>query len=48
LANYSRDEVEKIKGLKSHEITAALGSKPYDEVVHRDNLVILTGHENDQ
>lgn len=41
LANYSRDEVEKIKGLKSHEIAAVLGSKPYDEVVHRDNLVIL-------
>ncbi len=41
LANYSRDEVEKIKGLKSHEIAAMLGSKPYDEVVHRDNLVIL-------
>jgi glutamate 5-kinase len=41
LANYSRDEVEKIKGLKSREIAAVLGSKPYDEVVHRDNLVIL-------
>ncbi|HWU36939.1 MAG TPA: glutamate 5-kinase [Candidatus Acidoferrum sp.] len=43
LANYGRDEVEKIKGLKSHEIAAALGHKPYDEVVHRDNLVILRG-----
>jgi glutamate 5-kinase len=43
LANYSRDEVEKIKGLKSREIAAVLGSKPYDEVVHRDNLVILEG-----
>jgi glutamate 5-kinase len=41
LANYSRDEVEKIKGLKSDEIAGALGAKPYDEVVHRDNLVIL-------
>ena len=41
LANYSRDEVEKIKGLKTHEIGAVLGQKPYDEVVHRDNLVIL-------
>lgn len=43
LANYSRDEVEKIKGLRSHEIAAVLGHKPYDEVVHRDNLVILEG-----
>ena len=41
LANYSRDEVEKIKGLKSDEIAGVLGAKPYDEVVHRDNLVIL-------
>lgn len=43
LTNYSRDEVEKIKGLKSHEIAGVLGHKPYDEVVHRDNLVILRG-----
>jgi glutamate 5-kinase len=41
LANYSRDEVEKIKGLKSDEIAGVLGAKTYDEVVHRDNLVIL-------
>jgi len=48
LTNYSRDEVEKIKGLKSHEITAVLGHKPYDEVVHRDNLVIVRDRHNDQ
>lgn len=41
LANYGRDDVEKIKGLKSDEIAEALGAKPYDEVIHRDNLVIL-------
>jgi glutamate 5-kinase len=41
LANYGRDEVERIKGLQSHQIAAVLGHKPYDEVVHRDNLVIL-------
>lgn len=45
LANYGRDEVEKIKGLKSHEIAAVLGSKPYDEVIHRDNLVILENRD---
>jgi hypothetical protein len=27
--------------LKSDEIAGILGAKPYDEVVHRDNLVIL-------
>jgi glutamate 5-kinase len=41
LANYSREEVEKIKGLKSDEIAEVLGHKSYDEVIHRDNLVIL-------
>jgi len=40
LANYAADEVEKIKGLKSGEIARTLGSKPFDEVVHRDNLVV--------
>jgi glutamate 5-kinase len=47
LANYSREEVEKIKGLHSDEIVGALGAKPYDEVVHRDNLVILESLEAD-
>jgi glutamate 5-kinase len=41
LTNYSRDEVEKIKGLRSDQISEALGHKSYDEVIHRDNLVIL-------
>jgi glutamate 5-kinase len=43
LANYGREDVERIKGLRSQEIPAVLGEKPYDEVVHRDNLVILQG-----
>ncbi len=41
LANYSSKEVEAIKGLKTREIEKVLGSKPYDEVIHRDNLVLL-------
>ncbi|MBF0103296.1 MAG: glutamate 5-kinase [Desulfobacterales bacterium] len=41
LVNYSSQEIEKIKGLKSSEIISVLGSKPYDEIVHRDNLVIM-------
>ncbi|MBI4536439.1 MAG: glutamate 5-kinase [candidate division NC10 bacterium] len=41
LTNYGCEEVERIQGLRSDEITAALGQKPYDEVIHRDNLVIL-------
>lgn len=41
LCNYGSDEVERIKGLKSSKIVSALGHKPYDEVIHRDNLVVL-------
>jgi len=41
LTNYSSKEMERIKGLKTAEIEAALGYKDHDEVIHRDNLVIL-------
>ncbi len=41
LSNYSSDEIEKIKGLKSSEIKQVLEYKDYDEVIHRDNLVVL-------
>jgi glutamate 5-kinase len=40
LVNYNAEEINKIKGLKSTEIKDRLGYKPYDEVIHRDNLVI--------
>jgi len=40
LANYSSAEVAKIKGLKSSEFARVLGDRPYDEVVHADNLVL--------
>ncbi len=41
LTNYSSRDLEKIKGLKTTQIEAVLGSKTADEVVHRDNLVVL-------
>lgn len=41
LSNYSSEEIKKIKGEKSVVIQKQLGYKDYDEVVHRDNLVIL-------
>jgi glutamate 5-kinase len=41
LANYSAGEVNKIKGIKTSEISKILGYKGYDEVIHRDNLVVL-------
>jgi glutamate 5-kinase len=40
LVNYRSSEIRAIKGLKTSQIKDKLGSKPYDEVIHRDNLVI--------
>lgn len=41
LTNYSSSELMKIKGLKTGEMKEALGFKREDEVIHKDNLVIL-------
>jgi glutamate 5-kinase len=40
LANYSRQEIEKIKGHHSEEIAAILGYAGPETIVHRDNLVL--------
>jgi glutamate 5-kinase len=40
LANYSASDILRIKGLNSKKIKDCLGHKPYDEVIHRDNLAI--------
>lgn len=40
LVNYSADDIRSILGLKTSQIFHALGHKDYDEVIHRDNLVI--------
>jgi glutamate 5-kinase len=40
LTNYAADDIRKIKGLKSNAIVATLGQCPYEEVVHRDNMVV--------
>ncbi|QTA79859.1 Glutamate 5-kinase [Desulfonema limicola] len=40
LVNYNSAEIRKIMGLKTSEIKECLGEKPYDEVIHRDNLSI--------
>jgi len=41
MVNYSSAEIARIKGLKSSELEGVLGYKVYDEVIHRDNLVVL-------
>jgi glutamate 5-kinase len=41
LCNYSSTDVERIRGLRSEQIREAIGESAYDEVVHRDNLVVV-------
>lgn len=41
IANYSSSEIARIKGLKTENFKNVLGYKGHDEVVHKDNLVIL-------
>jgi glutamate 5-kinase len=41
LVNFCSDDLRKIKGLRSDMIEKVLGFKENDEVLHRDNLVIL-------
>ncbi len=40
LVNYSSPDIRRIMGLKTSQIKQQLGEKPYDEVIHRDNLVL--------
>ncbi len=40
LVNYGSADIRKIMGVRSAEIRNVLGEKPYDEVIHRDNLTI--------
>lgn len=41
LVNYSRDELERVRGHHSPEILAILGYTYGDEAIHRDNLVLM-------
>ncbi|MGB9661527.1 MAG: glutamate 5-kinase [Moorellaceae bacterium] len=41
MTNYAAEEIRRIQGKKTGEILAILGHKDYDEVVHRDNLIVL-------
>lgn len=41
LVNYSSSEIDKIKGLHSSRIQEVLEFKVTDEVIHRDNMVLL-------
>ena len=41
IVNYNGEETGKIMGVHTNELAKILGSKPYDEVIHRDNMVLL-------
>jgi len=41
VVNFDAAELRKIRGAKTQEIEQRLGYKSFDEVIHRDNLVIL-------
>jgi len=41
IINYSSKETLLIRGRRTEEIAALLGSVPYDEVIHRDNLAVF-------
>ena len=40
LTNYGSSDLRKIKGIKTSQIADALGHCPYEEVIHRDNLLV--------
>ncbi|MCW7755155.1 glutamate 5-kinase [Desulfobotulus sp. H1] len=45
LCNYASVDIRRIMGKKTVQIREILGYKPYDEVVHRDNLAITAEAE---
>ena len=45
LVNYNAQELNQIKGLHTSKIEKVLGYKAYDEIIHRDDLVVLWQEE---
>jgi glutamate 5-kinase len=41
LINYGSEEMQSIAGQSTEEISHLLGHCPYQEVVHRNNLIVL-------
>lgn len=41
LVDYSSEDLLKIRGKSSTEVARVLGHRDYDEVIHRDNMVLL-------
>jgi len=43
LSNYAAADVERIKGKKTADVRNLMAGQAYDEIVHRDNLVVENG-----
>ena len=42
LSHYGKDDIQRIKGLRTEKLADALGfAAPYDTVIHRDNLLLM-------
>jgi len=41
LTNYPSATIERVRGVRTEQIAEVLGACPYEEVVHRDNLVVI-------
>jgi glutamate 5-kinase len=41
LCAYSSADLDRLRGLRSEQIRDTLGTVPYEEVIHRDNLVVI-------
>lgn len=41
LVNFSSEVLKRVRGLKTQDIQQQLGPQEYEEVIHRDNLVVL-------
>lgn len=41
LVNYPASDLSRIMGARTERIAEILGSSPYDEVIHRDNLAVI-------
>jgi glutamate 5-kinase len=44
ITNYSSQEIQRIAGKKSAEIESVLGYRLRDEIIHRDEMVVLAKH----
>jgi glutamate 5-kinase len=41
LSAYSAADLDRLRGLRTEQIREVLGDVPYEEVIHRDNLVVI-------